>query len=47
VLATRVEMEKVALVPTRGEVPKAVAASIKVMLPVVPAGALAVNVTAF
>jgi hypothetical protein len=47
VLATRVEMEKVALVPTRGEVPKAVAASMKVMVPVEPAGALAVRVTVF
>lgn len=46
-LATRVEMEKVALVPTRGEVPKAVAASMKVMVPVEPAGELAVSVTVF
>jgi hypothetical protein len=45
--AARVDTEKVALVPTRGEVPKAVAASMNVMVPVDPAGAVAVRVTAF
>lgn len=45
--ATRVDTEKVALVPTRGEVPKAVDASMNVMVPVDPADAVAVRVTAF
>ena len=45
--ATRVDTEKVALVPTRGDVPKAVYASMNVMVPLDPAGAVAVRVTAF
>jgi hypothetical protein len=45
--ATRVDTEKVALVPTRGDVPKAVDPSMNVMVPLDPAGAVAVRVTAF
>ena len=43
----RVDTEKVALPATRGEAPKAVVASMNVMVPVDPAGAVAVRVTAF
>ena len=45
--AIRVGMEKVAVPATRGDVPKLVAASMKVMVPVDPAGEVEVKVTLF
>ena len=45
--ATRVGIDKLAVPATRGDVPKAVDASMNVMVPLDPAGAVAVRVTAF